>query len=874
MKSAEIRKSFLDFFKEHGHEIVPSSGLIPKDDPTLLFTNSGMVQFKDCFLGLDDRYTRATSSQKCVRAGGKHNDLENVGYTARHHTFFEMLGNFSFGDYFKRESIRWGWEFLTERMNLPKEKLWVTVYEEDEDAFNIWHQEMGVPLDRIVRMGKESNFWEVGETGPCGPCSEILFDQGPSVGCGRPDCDVFCDCDRHLEIWNHVFTQFDRTASGDYVPLPKPNIDTGMGLERLTAVVQGVKSNYDTDLFMPIISFIAQLCGKKYPAIAESDSSIRVIADHSRAITFLLGDGVLPSNEGRGYTLRRILRRAARHGRIIGMDKPFLHEVVSVVVDVMKEAYPDIVAKEAFIKKVVFNEEERFGATLDGGLRILSEEMVSLEKSGGRVLAGEVAFKLYDSYGFPLDLTADVLRRSGFVIDDAGFERAMLAQKKKSRESWKGSGEETVATVYKKLSQKGVTTNFIGYDELVGGSTVVAILSNGEEVASIKAGQKGEVLVASTPFYGEKGGQVGDTGEIVGGNGAKFVVTDTQEPVADFISHIGFIKEGEIKLGDMVVLHINSQRRRAICAHHSATHIINAALRAVLGEHVKQSGSFVDDTRLRFDFTHFSRLEEGEIKAVEDLANRYVLENSEVQTMNMDKDAAMQSGACAVFGEKYAAEVRVVQMGSHSTELCGGVHVKKTGDIGFIKIIAETSVSAGVRRLEAVVGLSAVAYISQMETQLKSVAAVLRVPPEEIALRIEKVLQHQKDLEREIEHLKAQIALQSTGEIAIKDIRGIRLLAMEVNATDVKTLRELGDRMRDKVGSGVVLLASKMADGKAMLLCLITKDLTGRYHAGEIVKQLAPLVGGSGGGKADMAQAGGANAGGIPDAMKKVEELL
>ncbi|MCK9233160.1 MAG: alanine--tRNA ligase, partial [Syntrophales bacterium] len=685
MTGTEIRESFLRYFEGKGHARVASSSLVPKDDPTLLFTNAGMVQFKNCFLGLEDRgYKRAASSQKCVRAGGKHNDLENVGVTARHHTFFEMLGNFSFGDYFKKDAIAWGWEYLTGVMALPKDKLWITIFKDDDEAYAIWRDEMGVPAERIVRMGEKSNFWMMGETGPCGPCSEILYDQGEGTGCGRPECDIHCECDRHLEIWNLVFTQFDRDAAGTLSPLPNPNIDTGMGLERLAAVVQGVKSNYDSDLFRPIIRFIERLSGKAYGTGAESDVSIRVIADHSRAVAFLVGDGVLPSNEGRGYVLRRILRRAARHGKLLGFDKPFLHQVCGVVIDLMQGVYPDLTDKRSYIDKVVVNEEQRFSDTLDAGLKILQEEVARLQAGGQGVLGGEIVFKLYDTFGFPTDLTADIVRKEGIRLDMDGFERAMEAQREKARESWKGSGEEAVAEAYQQLSVAGVATTFVGYEgRTEADSRVTALLKKDRPVEEIAAGDSAELFVAETPFYGETGGQVGDTG-VVTGDGVQFEVWDTQRPVEGIVTHIGKLKRGRLRVGDAVHLKVEAGDRRATEANHSGTHVLNAALKAVLGDHVKQSGSLVNPERLRFDFTHFSRIEDDELACIEALANETIRRNLPVVTKLLPREEAMKSGATAVFDEKYGAEVRVVRMGEVSAELCGGTHVTRTGDIGFL----------------------------------------------------------------------------------------------------------------------------------------------------------------------------------------------
>ncbi len=876
MTASEIRDKFLKFFEAYGHTIVPSSSLIPKDDPTLLFTNSGMVQFKDCFLGLEDRgYTRATSSQKSVRAGGKHNDLENVGYTARHHTFFEMLGNFSFGDYFKKESIAWGWEFLIEKMGLPKEKLWITIYQDDDEAFEIWNKEMGVPAERIVRMGMDSNFWMMGETGPCGPCSEILYDQGSSVGCGRPECSVECDCDRHLEIWNHVFTQFDRDKDGNFNPLPKPNIDTGMGLERLAAIVQGVQSNYDTDLFTPIIQGIAGISGRVYGTNAEADASMRVIADHSRAVTFLIGDGVMPSNEGRGYVLRRILRRAARHGKLLGLDRPFLHEVVSIVVDTMKDAYPDLIEKESYIRKVMVNEEQRFIETLDTGLRILSEEVAILKNKGEKIIPGEVVFKLYDTFGFPVDLTADIVRKDGFSLDMESFEKAMEAQREKARESWKGSGEQAFADSYKKLSVRGIATTFIGYHGVTeAASKVAAILKKDAEVDEVSAGDNAEIFLEETPFYGEKGGQVGDTG-VIAGDGYIFEVWDTQCPTDNLITHIGKVKQGTIKVGDVVNLKVDEAARRATEAHHSGTHVLNAALLKTLGEHVKQAGSSVTPERLRFDFTHFTRIESEELDTIETMANDYIRRNAVVNTRVLPKEEAMKTGAAAVFDEKYSDNVRVVKMGDFSMELCGGTHVNRTGDIGALKVIGESAVAAGVRRIEAVTGAEAIKYFKAVESELKKAAGFLKANPMELADRIDKILKHQKELEREIESLKGKLAAKDSVDLIgkAKEVKGVNVLTAVVEAPDVKTLRDFGDKLRDKLHSGVILLGSEV-EGKAMLLCMVTKDLAGRYHAGNIIKAVAPVVGGSGGGRPDMAQAGGPHPENLEQALAKLEELI
>ena len=875
---SKIRESFLKFFEGKGHTRVASSSLVPKDDPTLLFTNSGMVQFKNCFLGLEDRgYRRATTSQKCVRAGGKHNDLENVGVTARHHTFFEMLGNFSFGDYFKKEAIAWSWEYLTDVMGLPKDKLWITIYKDDDEAFRIWHKEMGVPSERIVRMGEKSNFWMMGETGPCGPCSEILYDQGEGTGCGQPACNAECECDRHLEIWNLVFTQFDRDASGKMTPLPKPNIDTGMGLERLTAVAQGMTSNYDSDLFSGIIRFIEKVSGRTYKKNEDDDISIRVIADHSRSVTFLIGDGVLPGNEGRGYVLRRILRRAARHGKLLGLDRSFLHEVAQVVIDQMKGAYPELAERAAYIRKVVESEEERFIETLDAGLKILHEAVANLKKDGRKTIPGDAVFKLYDTFGFPTDLTADIVRKDGFSLDMEGFDRAMEAQREKARESWKGSGQEAISEVYHRLSVEGTATEFAGYgyDGKPVMSQVTVLLKQGQAVEEIGEGDEAEVIVAQTPFYGETGGQVGDIGLIACGENAVFNVTDTIRPLEHLISHVGKLQSGTLRKGDVVSLQVFDDTRRATEANHSGTHLLQAALKTVLGEHVKQSGSLVNAERLRFDFTHFSRIDEKELARIENEANRMIRANCPVETQVLPLAEAMKTGATAVFDEKYGATVRVVRMGDMSQELCGGTHVRRTGDIGLLKIVHESSVAAGVRRIEAVTGSGAVVYIRRLEEELRAAAGFLKSGLLETADRTEKLLRRERELEKEIEGLKGKLAARDSGDLLdrVRQINGVAVLATVVEASDVKTLRDFGDKLRDRLRSGIILLGSR-ADGKAMLLCLVTKDLTEKYHAGKIIKAIAPLVGGSGGGRPDMAQAGGQKPENLEQALERLPDLL
>jgi len=872
----EIRESFLKYFAGKGHTLVTSSSLIPKDDPTLLFTNAGMVQFKNSFLGLENRgYTRAASCQKCARAGGKHNDLENVGVTARHHTFFEMLGNFSFGDYFKEEAIAWAWEYLIDVAKLPKEKLWITIFQDDNEAFEIWNKKMKVPNDRIVRMGETSNFWMMGETGPCGPCSEILYDQGKDTGCGRPECDVHCDCDRHLEIWNLVFTQFDRDESGKLTPLPKPNIDTGMGLERLTAVIQSKKSNYDTDLFTPIIRFVEKTAGIAYGKNADNDISVRVIADHSRAITFLIGDGITPSNEGRGYVLRRILRRAARHGKLLGINKPFLNQSAQVVIDMMKGVYPDLAEKASFITKMILNEERRFMETLDAGLRILNEETAALKKAKKSILPGALVFKLYDTYGFPADLTADIVRHDGFTLDNDGFEAEMEQQRERARGAWKGSGEEAIAECYLKASSLGIISEFCGYEGTnKSDAKVLAIFVDGNPVDSVREGQKAEIVLDTTPFYGESGGQTGDTGYLEG-TGFNFKIEDTKRPIDKFIVHKGNVLKGEIKAGTKAQLIVDEERRKAIAANHSGTHILQAALKAVLGDHIKQSGSLVNALRLRFDFTHFSKISDEELQRVETIANDMIRKNLPVKTEVCALEDALKTGATAVFDEKYGATVRIVKMGEMSMELCGGTHVKQTGDIGLLKVVHESAIAAGVRRIEAVTGKEALTHVQKAEEELKKAAGLLKASPLEVFDRTEKILKQTRELEKEIEALKGKLAARDSGDLMnqARVIGGVKVLAAQVSIADVKTLRDFGDKLRDKLESGIILLGSKSGE-KALLLCMVTKDLAGKYHAGNIIKELAPLVGGSGGGRPDMAQAGGTQPENLSEAIAYLEKLI
>ncbi|HBA26118.1 MAG TPA: alanine--tRNA ligase, partial [Nitrospinae bacterium] len=740
MTGHEIRKKFLDYFKERGHTIVKSSSLIPSADPTLLFTNAGMVQFKDVFLGGEKRdYKRAVSSQKCVRAGGKHNDLEVVGRTARHHTFFEMLGNFSFGDYFKERAIEYGWEFMTEVVKLPKEKLWITVYKDDDEAFKIWNEKIGIPANKIVRLGEKDNFWSMGDTGPCGPCSEIHIDQGEGIGCGRPECNVECDCDRFMEVWNLVFMQYNRDANGKLTPLPNPSIDTGMGLERLSAVAQKVKSNYDSDLLRPIITYTEGLFEKEYGKDSNMDISFRVIADHSRSMTFLIGDGVMPSNEGRGYVLRRIIRRASRHGRMLGKSEPFLFKTSDVVIDLMKDTYPELLDRREYISKVISTEEERFSNTLDFGMKMLNDMVESLKAKRERLIAGEDAFKLYDTYGFPLDLTEDIAKDSGLAVDSAGFNRAMEVQKERARASWKGSGEEGIKSIYRDIAHKIKGTQslskpqrdmFIGYDTLESEGTVLLLIKGNDMVKSASEGEQVEIVFDKTPFYGESGGQVGDTGKIWNDD-VHIDVTDTKKPLQNLIIHNCIVKKGNIKVGDVITISVSNEKRRATALNHSATHLLHTALRDVLGDHVKQAGSLVAPDRLRFDYTHFSAPNIKELHRVEEIVNQKIRENYPVETSVTGLEEAIKKGATALFGEKYGEEVRIVKMGDYSMELCGGTHVRATGDIGLFKIVHEGSVASGIRRIEALTGEGAYKYVRQEEDSLLEIREVLKSPPQE-----------------------------------------------------------------------------------------------------------------------------------------------
>lgn len=874
MTSDEIRRAFLNYFEERGHRVVRSSSLVPKNDPTLLFTNAGMNQFKGVFLGEETRdYTRAVSSQKCVRAGGKHNDLENVGKTARHHTFFEMLGNFSFGEYFKEGAIEMGWDLLIRQWGLPKEKIWITIYLEDEEAFELWRK-IGIPPERIVRMGKKDNFWAMGDTGPCGPCSEIIIDQGEEVGCGQPQCQVGCDCDRFLELWNLVFMQFNRDSSGNLHPLTKPCIDTGMGLERISAILQGVKSNYETDLFKPLLKEIEVLCQKGYGEDPRYDISMRVIADHARASTFLINDGVLPSNEGRGYVLRRIMRRAMRHGKILGMEAPFLDRISSKVVDLMKEAYPELRETETFVSKVIRNEEERFSETLDEGLKILREELEGLKRSGKRVLPGEVAFRLYDTFGFPLDLTTEILQEEGMSFDEDGFRAQMEQQRQKSKQAWQGMGEGRAKEVYRKLVSEGIKVDFTGYEELQSEAKILRLIRGNELVTFAEEGEEIEVVTEKTPFYGESGGQVGDRG-VIFQEEFSLEVLDTVKPMEELVVHQVKVKRGRVSLGIEATLRVDSERRRATALNHTATHLLQAVLRETLGTHVHQAGSLVTPERLRFDFTHFTSIEEDELLRIEAMVNQKIRENLPVETKMMRVEEALQLGAMALFGEKYGERVRVVMVSDFSIELCGGTHTSRTGDIGLFKILSEAGVAAGVRRIEALTGEGAYRFIKEEERELKEITLSLKSTPGELKVRIERLLQRQKELEKEIQSFQDRSSHQELKALfsMVREIKGVKVLSARVDGKEVKRLREFVDQLKEMIGSGIVLLGSQVQD-KVSLIMGVTSDLTGRYKANEMIKKVSLHVQGTGGGRPDFAQAGGSNPNQLDEALKSIDELI
>ncbi|EEC9500756.1 alanine--tRNA ligase [Escherichia coli] len=864
--TAEIRQAFLDFFHSKGHQVVASSSLVPHNDPTLLFTNAGMNQFKDVFLGLDKRnYSRATTSQRCVRAGGKHNDLENVGYTARHHTFFEMLGNFSFGDYFKHDAIQFAWELLTSEkwFALPKERLWVTVYESDDEAYEIWEKEVGIPRERIIRIGDNKgapyasdNFWQMGDTGPCGPCTEIFYDHGDHIWGGPPGSPEE-DGDRYIEIWNIVFMQFNRQADGTMEPLPKPSVDTGMGLERIAAVLQHVNSNYDIDLFRTLIQAVAKVTG----ATDLSNKSLRVIADHIRSCAFLIADGVMPSNENRGYVLRRIIRRAVRHGNMLGAKETFFYKLVGPLIDVMGSAGEDLKRQQAQVEQVLKTEEEQFARTLERGLALLDEELAKLS---GDTLDGETAFRLYDTYGFPVDLTADVCRERNIKVDEAGFEAAMEEQRRRAREA-SGFGAD-----YNAMIRVDSASEFKGYDHLELNGKVTALFVDGKAVDAINAGQEAVVVLDQTPFYAESGGQVGDKGELKGAN-FSFAVEDTQK-YGQAIGHIGKLAAGSLKVGDAVQADVDEARRARIRLNHSATHLMHAALRQVLGTHVSQKGSLVNDKVLRFDFSHNEAMKPEEIRAVEDLVNAQIRRNLPIETNIMDLEAAKAKGAMALFGEKYDERVRVLSMGDFSTELCGGTHASRTGDIGLFRIISESGTAAGVRRIEAVTGEGAITTVHADSDRLSEVAHLLKGDSNNLADKVRSVLERTRQLEKELQQLKEQAAAQESANLSSKaiDVNGVKLLVSELSGVEPKMLRTMVDDLKNQLGSTIIVLAT-VAEGKVSLIAGVSKDVTDRVKAGELIGMVAQQVGGKGGGRPDIAQAGGTDAAALPAALASVK---
>ncbi len=876
INAESIRQRFLDFFARNGHEVVASSSLVPREDPSLLFTNAGMVQFKKAFLGQEKRDSnRAVSSQKCLRVGGKHNDLENVGRTARHHTFFEMLGNFSFGDYFKAEAVDFAWRFLTEDLGLPKERLYVTVFREDDEAEEIWKQVAKVPGERIFRLDEKDNFWSMGDTGPCGPCSEILIDQGEAMSCG-PDCGIGrCDCDRYLEIWNLVFMQYERDASGTMHPLPKPSIDTGMGLERVSAVCQGVFSNFDSDLFTPLIAQISKLSGQAYGATDDGDTAMRVIADHGRSVAFLVADGIVPSNEGRGYVLRRLIRRAFRFGRLLGLEGPFLHKVCDHVCGMMGETFPELPENRTFMGRVVKQEEERFGQTLDKGLKLLAEELEALTTRGERRVLGETIFKLYDTFGFPLDIVHDVAGKQGYEVDEAGFRECMAEQKQRAKKAWKGSGENDPSVLFGHLLEAGLATRFVGYDDVTARSRVTALTDvGGESVEKLTAGQDGWLVAAATPFYAASGGQVGDQGRVRSTSGMA-EVTDVVKVGQDLAVQRIAVREGELFLDQEVDLLVTETTRLDIARHHTCTHLLQAALRKVLGEHVRQAGSYVSPEVLRFDFTHTMSLTPEELRAVEDEVNQAILGDIPLDVVVTSPEEAQQRGALAFFGEKYGKEVRVVSVPGVSTEFCGGTHLRSTGQAGSFVILSESGIAAGVRRIEALAGTKALEHWRSQSALLREAAGLLKAAPSDISGKIQNLLAQHRELVKQKEALEGQLRSGQGADLAaqVEDVAGVALLAAAVEVKDVKAMRETMDDLRSKIASGVIVLAAQ-ADGKAMLIVAVSKDLHSRFTASSLVKELAPLVGGSGGGRPDMAQAGGSDPGGIPQVLKRVRHLV
>jgi len=872
----DIRDAFMNYFAQKGHKIVESSSLVPHNDPTLLFTNAGMVQFKDVFTGIEKRdYSKAVTAQKCVRAGGKHNDLDTVGRTARHHTFFEMMGNFSFGDYFKKEAIEYSWEFLTSVLGLPKDKLWITIYLDDDDAHELWLKNTDVSPERIIRLGEKDNFWAMGDTGPCGPCSEIIFDRGITYSCDAEDCALgVCDCDRWLEIWNLVFMQFERDQNGNMEPLPRPSIDTGMGLERAASILQNVDSNYDTDLMRPLIKWVEKHTGKEYSP-GEAGFPFRVIADHARACTFLIADGVLPGNEGRSYVLRRILRRAVRFGKVIGIDKPFLNEMVSEVSKIMGEAYPQIIEKQEHIEKIVKLEEKKFHETINDGMKMANEILAVVKKSGRNCIPGHDAFVLYDTFGFPLDLTKDLAEENNMEVDTEGFQKEMEAQRQRARAARDDAKGWDFSTAF--ISALGDTekTNFIGYGQVANETKILSLVIGEKSVETAAVDEEVFVLLKETPFYPEGGGQIGDQGEIFNESG-KIQIIDTKKLPDERIIHIGKVVEGNISVVSNVNVSVDSHRRLNTARNHTATHILHQALKNVLGDHVNQAGSLVTPQRLRFDFNHFGAVTNEELREIEDIVNRQILFGNQVEFFNTSLDKAKELGAAALFGEKYDDQVRVVQIGDYSLELCGGTHVTSTYEIGIFKIVGEGGIGSGLRRIEAITGPEALSYLNNMETLTKEIGKALKTDAEHVISKIEQLVTENKEKTREIEKIAAKLASYQSQNLldSVMDIEGVKLLAIKVDARNIDTLRNMGDTFRNKLQSGVVVLGASIEDN-ASFIVMATKDVIDRgVHAGNIIREVAKIAGGGGGGRPDMAQAGGKDPSKIEDALKVAQDII
>ena len=879
ISASEIRRSFLEYFSSKKHQIVPSSSLVPKDDPSLLFTNAGMVQFKKTFLGQETMpFKRAVTSQKCLRVGGKHNDLENVGRTARHHTFFEMLGNFSFGDYFKETAIDFAWEYLVQELGLPKDKLYVSIFQDDDEAGELWKKVTGIPAERIYRLGEKDNFWSMGDTGPCGPCSEIYFDQGEQMACG-PDCEIgVCECDRFLEIWNLVFMQFNRDETGRMTPLPKPSIDTGMGLERIAAVCQGVSSNFDTDLFSGLIQSTAYKAGCEYGQAPETDVALRVIADHSRSVSFMIADGILPSNEGRGYVLRRLIRRAFRFGRFIGFQEPFLYEVCGQLTGEMGESYPELLKSEEFMAKVVRQEEDNFSKTLDKGLQLLESELVQLEEADAKTLPGEVIFKLYDTYGFPIDILRDLTEKRNLDLDESGFTELMEAQKKRSKAAWSGSGEVDLGARFASLLENGLQTEFVGYDTLQSSSRIISLMDlDGESRESLFQGQQGYLIAASTPFYGESGGQVGDRGKILSATGMCHVHT-TLQPGPNLLIHQVKVEQGEFALDQSVNLNVDQEHRQSVARNHTCTHLLHAALRQVLGEHVKQSGSLVAADRLRFDFTHIHPLSSREVEQVEQLVNAVLLEDIRLESRVVPYAQAKEEEAIGIFTEKYQDEVRIVEIPGRTKELCGGTHLERTGQAGAFCIVSETGIAAGIRRIEAATGWNFLKVFKQQQQTQLELAALVKSRPEDLVLKVSELQEQLKKSRKEIEALQSNKAAltKHSYHSQVEFIEGVPLLALRVDLPDgagMKGLRSMMDDARSDLQQGVILLAAEH-DGKASLVLFVSPELHTLFTAPELIQETAREVAGSGGGRPDMAQAGGSDPAGIDRALQRVKELV